>query len=34
MCSVYVDMDADEQISQYFRDGEILSAPQKGLSDL
>lgn len=34
MCSVYVDMDADEQISQYFKDGEILSGPQKGLHDL
>lgn len=34
MCSVYVDMDADEQISQYFKDGEILSGPQKGLNDL
>lgn len=34
MCQVYVDLDADEQISQYFKDGEIVSAGQKGLGDL
>lgn len=34
MCSVYVDLDADEQISRYFKDGEIVAGPQKGLDAL
>lgn len=34
MCSVYVDLDADEQISRYFKDGEIIADGQKGLDSL
>jgi len=34
MVKVYTDIDADEQISMYFKDGDISTPEKKGLSDL
>lgn len=34
MCKVYTDIDADEQIGMYFKDGEISVPDRRGLSDM
>jgi integrase len=34
MVKVYKDLDADEEIGMYFRDGEIVPPERKTLSDL
>lgn len=34
MCRLYTDIDADEQIGMYFKDGDIHVAEKKGLADL
>lgn len=34
MCKVYTDIDADEQISMYFKDGDISVPEKRGIADL
>ena len=34
MCKVYTDIDADEQIGMYFKDGEISAPSKSGFSDI
>ena len=34
MCKVYTDIDADEQISMYFKDGDIATPEKKGFNDI
>ena len=34
MVQLYKDIDADEQIGMYFKDGDIVAPEQKGLGDL
>ncbi len=34
MCKLYTDIDADEQIGMYFKDGDISAPKQKSLSDI
>lgn len=34
MCKVYTDIDADEQISMYFKDGDIAVPEKKGFNDI
>lgn len=34
MCKIYTDIDADEQIGMYFKDGEIITPEKKSLEDL
>ena len=34
MCKVYTDIDADEQIGMYFKNGEISVPDKRGISDI
>ena len=34
MCKIYTDIETDEQIGMYFKDGDIAAPTQKGLEDL